>query len=175
LIGADVHLFSEPGVGSKFVIVTPYLTSTSDAGSDLTEAPIKPLHTHRVLQGKYIAVIEDNPIIIDAYKQTLATEGAHVLVLSESESELETQLESIDRIDCVLSDYRLSQSTGDVLIQKIRENYNEEIPAIIVTGDTSPSHIKLFAKLNVQVLHKPVSFQEVAQVIRKLVNGLALH
>jgi signal transduction histidine kinase/CheY-like chemotaxis protein len=174
LIGADVHLFSESGVGSKFVIVTPYLTSTSDASAELTEGPVKPLHTHRVLQGKYIAVIEDNPIIVDAYKQTLASEGAHVLVLSESESELETQLESIDHIDCVLSDYRLSQSTGDVLIQKIRENYNEEIPAIIVTGDTSPSHIKLFAKLNVQVLHKPVSFQEVAQVIRKLVDGLAL-
>jgi DNA-binding response OmpR family regulator len=64
----------------------------------------------------------------------------------------------------------LSQTTGDVLIKKIRENYNEEIPAIIVTGDTSPSHFSLFAKLNVQVLHKPVSFQELAQAIRKLIE-----
>ena len=52
-----------------------------------------------------------------------------------------------------------------MLIQKIRENYNEEIPAIIVTADTSPSHVNLFAKLNVQVLHKPISFQAVLQVI----------
>jgi len=169
LIGADVHLFSQSGEGSKFVVITPYLASTSDASTTLTESPTKPLHTHRILQGKYIAVIEDNPIIIDAYRQTLASEGAYVYVLSEADDELETQLESIDHIDCILSDYRLSQSTGDVLIQKIRENYNEEIPAIIVTGDTSPSHFKLFAKLNVQVLHKPVSFQEVAQAIRKLV------
>ena len=116
-------------------------------------------------------MIEDNPIIIDAYRQTLASEGAYVYVLSESESELDAQLEGINRIDCILSDYRLSQSTGDVLIQKIRENYNEEIPAIIVTADTSPSHINLFAKLNVQVLHKPISFQEVAQTIRKLVDA----
>lgn len=136
----------------------------------MAEASLKPLYSHRILQGKYIGVIEDNPIIIDAYRQTLASEGAYVYVLSESEPELDAQLESINRIDCILSDYRLSQSTGDVLIQKIRESYNKEIPAIIVTADTSPSHFNLFAKLNVQVLHKPISFQEVAQAIRKLVE-----
>jgi signal transduction histidine kinase/CheY-like chemotaxis protein len=170
LIGADVYLFSKLGEGSKFVVTTPYLVSSSDETLAISETSLKPLQTHRILQGKYIGVIEDNPIIIDAYRQTLASEGAFVYVLSESESELDAQLESINRIDCILSDYRLSQSTGDVLIQKIRENYNEEIPAIIVTADTSPSHFNLFAKLNVQVLHKPVSFQEVAQVIRRLVD-----
>ena len=170
LIGAEVHLYSKPGEGSKFVVLTPYLALSSVDSIEIAQAPIKPLPTHRILQGKYIGVIEDNPIIVDAYRQTLASEGAYVYILSESGSELDTQLEGINRIDCILSDYRLSQTTGDVLIQKIRENYNEEIPAIIVTGDTSPSHFSLFANLNVQVLHKPVSFQEVAQAIRKLIE-----
>jgi len=165
LIGADVYLHSKLDEGSQFVVVTPYLVSSSDEHIEITESSQKPLHTLRTLQGKYIAVIEDNPIIVDAYRQTLANEGAYVYVLSEFESELEAQLESINRIDCILSDYRLSQTTGDMLIQKIRENYNEEIPAIIVTADTSPSHVNLFAKLNVQVLHKPISFQAVLQVI----------
>ena len=165
LIGADVYLHSQLGEGSQFVVVTPYLASSSDERIEIAESSLKPLHTQRTLQGKYIGVIEDNPVIVDAYRQTLASEGAYVYVLSESESELEAQLESINRIDCILSDYRLSQTTGDVLIQKIRENYNEEIPAIIVTADTSPSHVNLFAKLNVQVLHKPISFQAVLQVI----------
>jgi CheY-like chemotaxis protein len=170
LIGADVHLLSKLGEGSKFVVTTPYSASASDENLEVSEASLKPLQTHRILQGKYIGVIEDNPIIIDAYRQTLASEGAYVYVLSEFESELNAQLEGINRIDCILSDYRLSQTTGDVLIQIIRENYNEDIPAIIVTADTSPSHFNLFAKLNVQVLHKPVSFQEVAQSIRRLVE-----
>jgi len=170
LIGADVHLHSKLGEGSQFTVITPYLVSATDKSLDVANASQKPLQTHRILQGKYIGVIEDNPIIVDAYRQTLASEGAFVYVLSESESELSVQLENIDHMDCILSDYRLSESTGDVLIQQIRENYNEEIPAIIVTADTSPSHFNLFAKLNVQVLHKPVSFQEVAQAIRKLVD-----
>lgn len=170
LIGADVRLHSKLGEGSQFTVITPYLVSATDKSLDIADASQKPLHSHRILQGKYIGVIEDNPIIVDAYRQTLASEGAFVYVLSESESELSVQLENIDHMDCILSDYRLSESTGDVLIQQIRENYNEEIPAIIVTADTSPSHFNLFAKLNVQVLHKPVSFQEVAQAIRKLVD-----
>lgn len=169
LIGADVSLYSKLGEGSKFVVSTPYLASSNKESIDIAKAPMKALQTHRILQGKFIAVVEDNPVIGDAYRQTLANEGAYVFVLSETESELETQLESINHIDCILSDYRLSQTTGDVLIQKIRENYNEEIPAIIVTGDTSPSHFAFFANLNVRVLHKPVSFREVAQAIRNLV------
>jgi signal transduction histidine kinase/CheY-like chemotaxis protein len=169
LIGADVSLYSKLGEGSKFIVSTPYLASSNKESIDIAKVPMKALQTHRILQGKFIGVIEDNPVIVDAYRQTLANEGAYVFVLSETESELETQLESINRIDCILSDYRLSQTTGDILIQKIRENYNEEIPAIIVTGDTSPSHFAFFADLNVRVLHKPVSFREVAQAIRNLV------
>ncbi len=116
-------------------------------------------------------MIEDNPIIVEAYKQTLSNKGAYVHVLSEFTHELDLQLATMDRIDCILSDYRLSQTTGDLLIQKLRDNYNEEIPAIIVTADTSPSHINFFAELNVQVMHKPVSFHDVALAIEKLINS----
>ena len=94
-----------------------------------------------------------------------------MVVLSENESELETQMETIDRIDCILSDYRLQKTTGDVLIQKLRDSYNSEIPAIIVTADTSPSHINFFANLNVQVLHKPMTFHAITQAIEKMVGG----
>jgi CheY-like chemotaxis protein len=120
-----------------------------------------------VLQGKCIAVIEDNPIIVEAYRHTLASKGAFVQVLSEHMQELDTQLETIDHIDCILCDYRLSQTTGDLVIERIRESYNDEIPAIIVTADTSPSHINFFAALNVQVLHKPISFHDIALAIEK--------
>ncbi len=169
LIGADVQVISEPGQGAKFVVTTAFPTSASEDDMDTSPATPKTPPLHRSLQGKHIAVIEDNPIIVDAYRQTLANKGAYVQVLSEYESELDGQLATMDRIDCILSDYRLAQTTGDLLIQKLRDNFNEEIPAIIVTADTSPSHINLFAKLNIEVLHKPVSFHDVAAAIEKLI------
>ena len=169
LIGADIHVMSELGQGAQFVVSTPFPTSASEQTIANAPATPKAQGLHRNLQGKYIAVIEDNPIIVEAYRQTLASKGAFVQVLSEYDSELEAQLETVDRIDCILSDYRLSQTTGDVVIQKLRDNYNEEIPAIIVTADTTPSHINFFAKLNIEVLHKPVSFHDVAAAIEKLI------
>ncbi len=167
LIGAEIRVISEVGQGARFIVTTPFIASSCEKTIDLNKATLTPTNTHQSLQGKYVAVIEDNPIIVEAYRHTLASKGAYVLVLSEFESELTAQLENIDHIDCILCDYRLSQTTGDQLIEKIRENFNQEIPAVIVTADTSPSHINLFAKLSVQVLHKPVSFHEIAQTIEK--------
>jgi CheY-like chemotaxis protein/anti-sigma regulatory factor (Ser/Thr protein kinase) len=168
LIGADISLQSEQGRGTSFTVTTPFSVSVSEA--DIYNAPSTPKthHWHRSLQGKYIAVIEDNPMIVEAYRQTLANKGASVLLLSDDVNELDEQLITIDHIDCILSDYRLSQTTGDLLIQKLRDTYNREIPAIIVTADTSPSHIHFFAQLNVQVLHKPISFQDVAMAIEAI-------
>ena len=170
LIGADVRVISEEGQGATFIVTTPFPTSSTE--EDVYDAPIvqKANDSYRNLQGKCIAVIEDNPILVEAYRQTLSNRGAYVQVLSEDEHELNAQLESIDHIDCILSDFRLGQTTGDIMIQKLRDSYNEEIPAIIVTADTSPSHINLFAQLNIQVLHKPVSFQDVTAAIEKTIG-----
>lgn len=168
LIGADVSVFSELGVGSRFIVATPFAVAASEEDDHLTRPALKTPIMQQILQGKHIAVIEDNHIIVEAYRHTLASKGAYVQVLSEHEDELVAQLETIDHLDCILSDYRLSQTTGDLLIGKIRENFNDEIPAIIVTADTTPTHIHVFAALNVQVLHKPISFQEIAQAIEKI-------
>jgi CheY-like chemotaxis protein len=116
-------------------------------------------------------VIEDNPIIVEAYRQTLSNMGAYVEVLSENEHDIDVQLETLGHIDCILSDYRLRTTTGDVLIQKLRESYNEDIPAIIVTADTSPSRINYFAMLDIQVLHKPVSFNEITLAIESIIQS----
>jgi signal transduction histidine kinase len=170
LIGADIRVISTPRQGSTFTVTTPFPILASAEDMYVAQHVTPKLHdAHRSLQGKCIAVIEDNPIIVEAYRQTLASKGAYVQVLSEFAGELDVQLATIDRIDCILSDFRLSQTTGDVLIQKLRDNYNEEIPAIIVTADTSPAHINLFDQLNVQVLHKPISFHDVALAIEKLI------
>jgi signal transduction histidine kinase/CheY-like chemotaxis protein len=169
LIGAEVSVLSEVGVGSRFTVTTSFSVLVNEEDAALARPTLKAPHLRHMLHGKHIAVIEDNPIIVEAYRHTLASKGAYVQVLSEHEDELFAQLESIDHLDCILCDYRLSQTTGDLLIGKIRENYNEDIPAIIVTADTTPSHINVFAALNVQVLHKPISFQEIAQAIERII------
>lgn len=168
LIGAEIQVNSVVGQGSTFTVTTAYqLFNPVEQAHAVDSASIHAAR-ERSLQGKRIAVIDDDPVIIDAYRHTFASNGAQVHILSEDPKEMDRQLETMDHIDCILSDYRLSHTTGDVLIQRLREIYNEDIPAIIVTADTSPAHVTLFDQLNVPVLHKPISFGEVVQAMERL-------
>jgi signal transduction histidine kinase/CheY-like chemotaxis protein len=170
LLEAQVTVTSELGQGSRFQVLTQCPTSAlSQEPPTWVPTTVARTDTPKSLRGRCIAVMEDDPNIVEAYRLTLSNRGAQVVVLSEAEEELQAQLESIDRLDCILSDYRLKQTTGDVVIQKLRENFNEEIPAVIVTADTSPSHIHFFSQLNIPVLHKPVTFQEVAEMIEQAI------
>jgi CheY-like chemotaxis protein len=170
LLGAQVALESEPGLGSVFRVHTRF--ASSDHGADLDAVPPSHAQTqaHHGLFGKHIVLVEDNPIILEAYRQTLASKGAHVHVLSEDAAEMSAQLETLGHIDCILSDFRLKHASGDEVIQKLRENYNSDIPAIIVTADTDPARILYLAQLDIKVLHKPVSFMEITQTIESVLS-----
>ena len=170
LIGADIHTESKPGHGTTFTISTrcPLLEDSKEA-----PAVVNPERTVQVaidevsVSGKTIAVIEDDLAILEAYRHALVTRGAKVIIIEEESKAFEEQLASFDAgpIDFIISDYRLKNTTGAEMIHRLREAFNHEIPALIVTADTSPSHITYFAKLNISVLHKPVSFQQVMAVI----------
>ena len=173
LIGASVKVSSVSGEGSVFTVNTPCPVSTGQTDMEMHDRLTLPIMSDRSnhLQGKCIAIFEDDAAIVEAYRQTLSACGAQIVVLSETAEVLQDQLESINHIDCILSDFRLKESTGDMVIEQLRENYNHEIPAVIVTGDTSPNQIHLFANLNVRVLHKPVTFQTIVSTIDEVIGN----
>jgi CheY-like chemotaxis protein len=57
--------------------------------------------------------------------------------------------------DLVLSDHRLGDGTGREVIQHLR-THQPALPAILLTGDTSPEQLAELARSGVPVLHKPV-------------------
>ncbi|MBU3651486.1 MAG: response regulator [Limnohabitans sp.] len=173
LIGADIQTASVPGQGTTFTVVTRYpLLGAADG--ELTQARATPGGQEAVsISGKIIAVIEDDQAILAAYRHALAARGARVMVVEEEPQALEAQLAAFDAgsIDFIISDYRLRNTTGVEMIRQLREAFNQEIPALIVTADTSPSHITHFAQLHISVLHKPVSFQQVMAVMESRLRG----
>jgi len=172
LMDMSISLDSKTGEGSKFTLTTHHQVIHENQ-------PIKPVsmvssdqgHKDRTLAGKVIAIIEDDEVIVDAYRQTLLAKGATIVVLSEQDEELQLQLEAIDQIDCILSDYRLKNTNGIALIEKIRENFNSDIPAVIVTGDVSPENIKAFKGFNAIVLHKPLTLAKISESMIAVIHG----
>lgn len=168
LMGANIKVTSTLGSGCRFEVHTPCpLTPEKQAGPVPAAASTR--LKSQALTGRTIAVIEDDHHITEGYRYILGENGAQVVCLSEQSDEWATQLMGLEQIDCILSDYRLKQTTGDVLIQTLREYFNQEIPALIVTADTSPSHIHHFQQLHVTVRHKPIAFADVLSAIADLI------
>lgn len=173
LIDAEIQLSSEVNQGTTFTIRTKYgLVQPSSALSATSALPTETCDEPASISGKTIAVIEDDAVVLEAYRQALASRGAVVIKIEEEELAFEEQLAGFEseHIDFIVSDYRLKHTSGAEMIHKLREAFNCEIPALIVTADTSPSHITYFANLNIPVLHKPVSFQQVIAVIESKLN-----
>ena len=169
-IGAHITVACERGQGASFTVYTAYPVQGDASARFDDSASASPHGTSQSLHGKVVAVIEDDPTVREAYRQTLASKGAMVVVLPDEPQFLLQELELLDHLDLIVSDYRLRTTTGDRVIQTLRESFNHEVPAIIVTADTSPSHIHQFQRLNIPVLHKPASFQQIIDAAEKAVS-----
>lgn len=74
------------------------------------------------------------------------------------------------RPDIVLSDYRLiGKRNGVDTIQAIRKIY-PDIPALLVTGDTSPERLKLANEAGIEMLHKPLTMEKLVHAVGKKLN-----
>ena len=170
---AELSVNSTLGSGTTFKLQTKYPTSPLvdethffvESGSQNNFSAQEVL-----LEPKTIAVFEDDRTIFDAYEKALTQNGFVVLALPENPQDLMNQLADINKIDCILSDYRLETRTGDQIIQQLRDSFGVDIPSIIITADTSPQHIKLFKELNIEVLYKPIGYNEIVNAIRLLLK-----
>jgi signal transduction histidine kinase/CheY-like chemotaxis protein len=173
LTGSSVSFQTEVGLGTRFMLQTPFalhLAALEQVPAASTARFVVPATEG---QGRVIGLLENDPHIRDAYLQALSKHGFEVVEFSEDEAQLEQQLASLNNIDCLLTDYHLTHTTGDVFISRIRDEFNENIPAIIVSGDTSPAALHKLQALNLSVLHKPVDAELIAQEIRRLTTIVA--
>ena len=72
--------------------------------------------------------------------------------------------------DIIISDYRLSPPmTGIDVIQHLHTFYEDKIPAVIITGDTSPEILTTFKIANIPVLHKPIQVARLRTFLQRAI------
>lgn len=60
--------------------------------------------------------------------------------------------------DLIITDFRLRDGeTGKDVLEKLRRHWHQPVPAIILTGDTSPQRLRDAQSTGALLLHKPVS------------------
>ncbi|MDF3934746.1 response regulator [Pseudomonas citronellolis] len=70
------------------------------------------------------------------------------------------------RVDLILTDYRLGDNLdGEDAVQRIRRYLARPVPALIITGDTSPERIREADTSGNRLLHKPLDTEQLREAI----------
>jgi signal transduction histidine kinase/ActR/RegA family two-component response regulator len=117
-------------------------------------------------------VIDDEVNVLAATKLVLMNNNANVVIAMDAEHAIENLHASEVTPDIIVADFRLRKGLSGIdAIRRIREEFNVEIPAMLITGDTSPDRLALAKKAGLNVLHKPVEPRILIDAITVLRNA----
>ena len=163
LLKVEIDVVSELGKGSCFSVTIP--TIDGDVATIAEEAAV-PSSSEPTSAGLVI-LIEDDVSVANAWGLLLEGEGFRVATAA-SATEAGALMRHLDEVPLLLiSDFHLLDgSTGAEAVSAIREFYEVEIPAFIVSGDTSK--IVKDARLldNCTLMSKPIDTNRLLSAAR---------
>jgi signal transduction histidine kinase/CheY-like chemotaxis protein len=165
LIGSTLKLDSQPGRGSVFRLsvpraaggILPVVHETTSIGA---------------MRTGFILVIDDE-IAIQLAMSTLLTSWHHRVFVAGSVEDMLVQLaDCYDKPDLIITDFRLrGGETGLHAIQQLYDYFNDDIPAMLITGDTAPDRINEAKAGGFLLLHKPLSNSKLRAAIARLMSS----
>jgi two-component system, sensor histidine kinase len=152
LLDCRLTLRSQPGRGSCFEVSIPLSVGAAGAAESDRE------ELSGVLAPGLIVVIDDELAIREAMSSLLVGWGHDVVAAASGDEAMRRLATCPVRPDLVICDYRLrGGENGVAVIERLRADYNETIPALLITGDTAPDRLANARASGLLLLHKPVS------------------
>lgn len=167
LLGLTLEVASRPGRGTMFRIGIP-IGSAPDVADATAAADTIPAP---VLQAGTILVIDDEADIRDGLATLLRSWGfdAHAAADIAAARSVAQVLDG--QLDLVISDlHLLDGEDGLDAVAAVRQACARRVPAMIVTGDTSPAEIRRASASGNMVLFKPLQPSKLFGVLRSIVR-----
>ena len=141
---------SQPGRGSVFWIelptTLPVATRTIESSGG-----------ERQMTGRFVVVIEDDPLVAESVSDQLRSWGCEVCAAPSGQALIALLDRRGSVPDVILCDHRLqSGEQGAALVAHLRERFNIAIPAVLVTGDSGLQMREGLADTGFPILSKPV-------------------
>jgi signal transduction histidine kinase/CheY-like chemotaxis protein len=149
LLGHKIELASTCGRGSMFAVDVPF--GDPAAVSEAPQAYAAPSG----LEHAFLAIIDDDDLVREGMQGLIAQWGCEA-VFAASGDQLLRELDG--RIpDVLICDYRLPRGeSGIEVISCVRAACGKSIPALLISGDTSPKLVRAAESAGYPLLHKPV-------------------
>jgi signal transduction histidine kinase len=167
LLDHPVELRSTVGKGSMFAITVPLgaredyvpIESSPDAAGVFD------------LSGALVLVIDDEGAVQEGMAALLRKWQCEVLTAGSGKEMLQ-QLVTVQRLpDLIICDYRLrAGENGIEVVEMLRNEFNVDIPALLVTGDTAPDRLRDAEASGLPILHKPLNPARLRTLIANLLR-----
>lgn len=168
LLNIELSIYSIPDKGTQFKLKLP-LGDKNQCNGPLTRQ--KSAVDDKNFSGLSILVIDDEHDVRDGMHTLLEQYNCTVVMADSSDHALNYIATNEWVPDLIIADYRLrDEKTGDTAIELVREEVNMDVPAMIITGDTSPARLREATASGFPLLHKPVIAEELIKAITNLVG-----
>lgn len=161
-LGHHLTVSSTPQRGSVFRLTVPIAIAPA-----IRKNPLALSKTHLV--GVRVLVIDDDEVVRTGMLPLLHNWGCKCVAAESIEQAL--ALVATQAPDVIISDYRLrEQRTGVEAILAVRAFARCNLPALLITGDTSPERLREAKGSGIPLLHKPVSTRELYQKLVEILG-----
>nr|WP_274709166.1 PAS domain-containing hybrid sensor histidine kinase/response regulator [Nitratireductor luteus] len=148
----EIQIHSERAKGTRFSVILPVSGAEVDAGA---EQPAMQPRANILLTGLDVLCIDNDQRILEGMRMLLQGWGCRVRTLAGTAS-LAAGRPRGARPDLILADYHLDRETGLEAVRRLRDAWQADIPAILITADrTSEVRAEALA-MEVPILHKPL-------------------
>jgi two-component system, sensor histidine kinase len=165
LLDHPLELRSQLGRGSVFVVTVPRGRREEFVPGEADGQIV----VDRDVANSLILVVDDEPDVRASMIALLGRWRCEVIA-AESCSQMLEKLVSIQRLpDLIVSDYRLKgEENGIEVIARLREEFNAQVPALLITGDTGIEQLREAEESGLHVLHKPLNPSRLRALIANL-------
>jgi two-component system, sensor histidine kinase len=154
LLGHPLRLDSQIGKGTVFRVEVPLglAPPVEDIPGRVVSA-----EEPQDLSGRLFVVVDDEAAIVQGMQVLLESWGARVIGSQSGEDVLHRVLETEQLPDLIIADYRLGGgAVGTEVIERLRNDLDPEIPALLITGSTAPERVHESELHRYDLLYKPV-------------------
>jgi len=165
VLNFSIELRSEPGKGTVFKLGVPGLEAAPaiPARFDAAAAVVN--------KRSLILVVDDEAAIQEGMRSLLSSWGHDILAAGSYTELIELITNCPYRPDLIICDYRLGEGENGIdVIRRLQSEYNDEIPAILITGDTEPKRLAGVMTRGLTILHKPVPNLKLHTAVTSLIT-----
>ena len=150
LMGNEVEVASQVGRGSMFRV----LVKAGDPNALAAAAPVA-AETAGSMDGRCVVVVDDEPSVRESTRNLLSSWGCNVVAAGDPAEALAVLGGRFP--SALLVDYRLrGGQDGLAAIARLRAALGRDIPAVLISGESSAEELARIKASGFLLLHKPV-------------------